>query len=647
MNIASCCLVIPVYKTDLTEEENLSIKQLVAIFPDREKIVIAPVGLTLPEELSSFKRINFPKDYFKSISGYNSLLLSEVFYQSFLQWDYILIYQLDCLVFQDLLIEWCQKGYAYIGSPWFKKFGNHKSGKLWKTGNGGLSLRHIRYALKVLEKKIPEGAMQSAHHSVSEIYVDRDYRNDASRKDCYTVDNCSERSVTTVAEDLKRYPLNEDLFWSFEAPMIDSNFRIPAPEEALSFAFEKSPEWCFQHNGNKMPMGAHAWAKHDPGFWLKHLNQGVLALAEGQTERPCKMDLSTLTVIVLLYGGIQQRQEELISTVRQYAGVHEVILVTLGTKESPPTCLKGNISHKIKLKCAKEDGSQLESLNDAISEVMTPFVSIAKLGDATIAGGLQMLLKGAEFTLADVILSPPRIFDEENFPAEDIKWPIHSVVQGRWGSHPFVPPKLEAFFLACESGVRGVSGSSVANLYRTEILKKFPLSPIHDDCGDWTSWFCRNALRVKLAILPSYCVDYRINFGKGIHKHSDISEMTDNLLKLAMEAVNEYEQQDKGESRIGKALVVRWWKSAVALQQQTYQFKHLETVSNQQIAYIEDLKKDGAERLLVIQKQADEIKRLIQQIQSMNLEHKKITEETKSFEGIKGVIKCLKKSFRQ
>jgi hypothetical protein len=645
ITIPSCCVVIPAYKTDLTAEERLSIKQLVTVCPQREKIVIAPVGLILPEELSCFQRREFPEHYFRSIKGYNSLLLSEVFFQAFLPWDYILIYQLDCLIFQDQLSDWCLRGYSYIGSPWFEKFGNHKSGKLWRTGNGGLSLRHIRSALAVLKKEIPKGAMQSAYQAVSEIYVDRDYSNHESRKDCYNVEKSSERSATTVAEDLRRYPLNEDLFWSFEAPNIDSHFRIPVPEEALSFAFEKSPEWCFQHNGKIMPMGAHAWAKHDPGFWLKHLDQEVLEAAEGQTEPP-KMDLSMVTVIFSLDDDYQQREEEFISTLSHYAGVHEVILVTLVTRKPLPACNEKNISNGVKLKWTKADGTQLKSTDDAISEVITPYVSFAWLGDATIDGGLQMLLRAGELTSAEVILSPPRIFDEENLPVEDDRWPIHSVVQGRWGSGSFVLPKQEAFFMACESGVRGVSGSSAANLFRTDILKKYPLSLTHDASIDWISWFCRNSLRVKLAVLPSYCANFRIDSVDHTDHVSKTSDVNYQFQKLASEAVDEYEQQHKGESRIGENLIVRWWNSVVTLDQQMYCFNDLEKVSHQQIAYIEDLKKDGEARLQVIQKQSDEIELLKQQINSMNLEYQKITDKIKSYEGIKGAIKCLRKSFQ-
>jgi hypothetical protein len=68
----------------------------------------------------------------------------------------MLIYQLDAWVFKDDLMKWCNKGYDYIGAPWFEDFGSYEKGKkLWRVGNGGFSLRKIKYFCKVLSWKWP------------------------------------------------------------------------------------------------------------------------------------------------------------------------------------------------------------------------------------------------------------------------------------------------------------------------------------------------------------------------------------------------------------------------------------------------------------------------------------------------------------
>ena len=72
---------------------------------------------------------------------------------------------------------------------------------------------------------------------------------------------------------MKRFPYHEDVFWSFEAPKFDANFKVATAEEALPFAFEVAPRWCFEKNGRRLPFGCHAWPKYDREFWMEILNK--------------------------------------------------------------------------------------------------------------------------------------------------------------------------------------------------------------------------------------------------------------------------------------------------------------------------------------------------------------------------------------
>src|SRR3546814_12069713 len=63
---------------------------------------------------------SFDDGYFKDISSYNSLMMSSAFYQSFLEYKYILIHQTDAFVFNNELKEWCEKDFDYIGDPWLR-----------------------------------------------------------------------------------------------------------------------------------------------------------------------------------------------------------------------------------------------------------------------------------------------------------------------------------------------------------------------------------------------------------------------------------------------------------------------------------------------------------------------------------------------
>ncbi len=59
----------------------------------------------------------------------------------------------------------------------------------------------------------------------------------------------------------------EDVFWAMQP-----DFRYPGAMEALEFAFDKYPAWCYRLLGRRLPMGCHGWTsrKMRP-FWRRML----------------------------------------------------------------------------------------------------------------------------------------------------------------------------------------------------------------------------------------------------------------------------------------------------------------------------------------------------------------------------------------
>lgn len=138
MTKANVCIVIPLYKVRPTELELKVINQGREIFKDRDIFYVVPRGFDAsayaPEAL-----VEFPEYYFYSLSNYSELCCLEGFYQAFKQYDWMMIYQPDCWVFEDKLDEFCALGYDYIGAPWPKMNGIPEDG----VGNGGFCLRSI------------------------------------------------------------------------------------------------------------------------------------------------------------------------------------------------------------------------------------------------------------------------------------------------------------------------------------------------------------------------------------------------------------------------------------------------------------------------------------------------------------------------
>ena len=157
MYLKDVLVIIPIYSSTPSKEELASFKQCVKILGGHPICIISYNGLNLNEYLKYTKNVHikyFSLHFFESIDTYSDLLRNHVFYLSFKEYKYILIYQLDAWVFKDELLKWCNKGYDYIGAPWFEHYGCHKEGdKLWKVGNGGLSLRRTKRFIQLTNPK--------------------------------------------------------------------------------------------------------------------------------------------------------------------------------------------------------------------------------------------------------------------------------------------------------------------------------------------------------------------------------------------------------------------------------------------------------------------------------------------------------------
>jgi hypothetical protein len=258
-------ILLPAYREFLSDDEELSLNQLKSVYPHQAKFLFAPESMPIPPKLSGIPVYRFKKMFFDGTDGYNNLMLCREFYETFSEFDYILIYQLDCLIFRSNIDRWCRAGWSYIGAPWFGEFWNDPKKGLWKTGNGGFSLRKVKDAIRVLDKKVPVGTMRGAMERASGGYLDTANTSNHFRKN--QVNSSPAHGFVSVEEDLHRYPLNEDIFWSFEAERLDSAFKIPSARKALSFAFEKAPRWSYRRNWWRLPTGCHAWAKEDRSFW--------------------------------------------------------------------------------------------------------------------------------------------------------------------------------------------------------------------------------------------------------------------------------------------------------------------------------------------------------------------------------------------
>lgn len=236
---ATLDVVIPVYQASPGAQECFALDQTFRVLAAYRKTFVAPRGL----DVSDYDR-RYPAHFrffdpsaFRSVLDYSRLLVSPAFYEAF-DADYLLIVQPDVYLFRDDLPDWLAQDIDYVGAPWPSGIElNVQVGKFAEVGgvvtkafvgNGGFSLRRRQACLDLI-REYPE-----------------------------------------VAEWFVRTGSNEDLFFSLIGSL-SKQFKIPNQMVASRFALELGAERYMTLNGGQLPMGVHAFAKHDPGFWLRHM----------------------------------------------------------------------------------------------------------------------------------------------------------------------------------------------------------------------------------------------------------------------------------------------------------------------------------------------------------------------------------------
>lgn len=255
-------IVIPYYKADISSEEEISIMHLNKFLGQFDKFLVLPESLTkVSFKIHKSRIVHFPDEYFGSIKKYCEMLNMKKFYENFLNYEYILIHQLDALVFSDQLIAWCNKGYDYVGSPLF----NSKIGLLTRPKNssisgcnGGFSLRRVRRFIKIIDITLKESERFSNDFKIRKLWFYQAVLTGKSRS-------------KWLKAPAYCYPFNEDGFWSYEAVKYYPEFKIAPFKEALEFSFERYPRKCFKLNNYKLPFGCHAWKRYAEQFWSRFL----------------------------------------------------------------------------------------------------------------------------------------------------------------------------------------------------------------------------------------------------------------------------------------------------------------------------------------------------------------------------------------
>jgi hypothetical protein len=258
-------VVTPIYNRNyFTPDEEISFSHLEHYLGRYDKYLIAPESLEIDRPGYKIKR--FSDRFFGSLVAHTALMLNPMVYEAFREYQFILIYQTDALVFSDKLLDWCAMDFDLIAGPI----------KLWDdlpltVGNGGFALKKVESYLKVFRspeyavdpgtywrsisagKSIPQRLLQLPKKYLKRLH----YFNNIDRE---------------VALFLRMTDAPwEDIFICTYANKYYPGFKFAPLEPAYRFAFDEMPRYCYEVTGGELPFGCHGWFKHDREFWEPYL----------------------------------------------------------------------------------------------------------------------------------------------------------------------------------------------------------------------------------------------------------------------------------------------------------------------------------------------------------------------------------------
>lgn len=264
------CIVIAIYSASPSHYELVSFKQCFKILSKHPIYVVAPHDLNLSaykNAVPQFNVIHIDKKWLASRLSYNKLKLSQYFYSLFSKYTFLLTYELDAFVFTDELDNWCDKGYDYIGAPWFDAYDEVK-GNILTVGNSGFSLRRIA--------AIQNGIRHIYYSDPTRFRAIKNTRLlQRSKRVIYKQLNRIEAFISKFSDENKSLQkasfLSEDRVISEFMTRSIKDFNLASADDACKFSFEVNPDILLAMNNNKLPMGCHAWWLYDLAFWRPYI----------------------------------------------------------------------------------------------------------------------------------------------------------------------------------------------------------------------------------------------------------------------------------------------------------------------------------------------------------------------------------------
>ena len=242
------CVVIPIYRK-LVISERIALEQMHKVFKDKTNVfAFCPEGFDMSEHLAVFPELQYKeldKKWFASTDTYSQLLLQKWFYEMYNIYEYMLICQLDVWLVKDDILEWCNKGYEYIGAPIVVPTARWHNYRIDTDGNA------------IVKPKIGNGGFSLRKISTFEYLTDPN--NDIFKR-------------YKITEETTSKVIYEDLWFCDE---LDRFYDLERPtyQEGFKFAGDMNPDIVeTQYGVTELPTAIHAFDKNIP-YWRNRISE--------------------------------------------------------------------------------------------------------------------------------------------------------------------------------------------------------------------------------------------------------------------------------------------------------------------------------------------------------------------------------------
>lgn len=213
--------------------------------------------------------------------------------------------------------------------------------------------------------------------------------------------------------------------------------------------------------------------------------------------------------------------------------VDEIIVVDSHSTDGTLELIQSELRHP-RLHVLQCPPGLYQAWNYGIQQVKAPFTYISTVGEEITREGLQHLVEIAEALQSDVVISRPVFFNSSGHPADGPRWPIQNLLDWCGIHEPTLVEPWRVFMLGVMDIPEGILGSSASNLYRTELLRRFPFPDDYGHAGD-TAWGILHAFDCRLAVTPDIFSRFVLHPSAARSSSSGKRELSDRLFDLARE----------------------------------------------------------------------------------------------------------------